>query len=270
MTSKVFDKKLLPDTFSPKDLVGDAAYADSVYKVGILEPILVQECVDGTYTVIAGNRRILSFLEARKRASEDGTLINRPWLDTIPARVYPDITTVNKFAIMLVENEERGKGDLRLYHEIRRCIDEGLWDEVKEIYALNAKRFEEIMRYGNVDKKLVKAYEEGKVTKGNLSAISRLGEKYQEKLVDKLEEKKADGKKAVITAGDIKDVKSSRSALARSAMPFDNLPSIEPTEKSVARYLALSKEELDKLDFVFTDIQTAKSTKKPVFLLVEM
>jgi len=223
-------------------LVGEPEWTDSVYQDGIKNAVLLATW-EGKLCLIGGNRRILSLKAARARAEEDGTLADRPWLDTLKALVYADVPLAVQSAWAIQDNEQRSDNPLHLYSVIKAAMSRHDWDEVYALSKLNKKRFEQAMEYDNLTPDLFQMVVQGRMSKTNALAAARLGARqdYLEQLA------KAKGDNARITGKDISAAQQARTAAVLQTLT----PTLVPTQQTVVstnHVMFLVVDENDILD----------------------
>lgn len=226
--------KYFPDSFEGWTLVGTPQYADSVYKVGVIEPIILAK-YRNKISLVAGNRRILSYLSAVERAKDDGTFDDRPWLHSIDAKIYHGLDPDNQKAISLIENEERSENIVLAFRQIKQLKEEGNWDKVAELTKINESRKRHLNRLNNVDPAFLDAHMEERIAKGTLLKIASLTPARQAILKQTLE------KKGKLTMPDIRDAKSAQvDAAVRKmpALPTMPVPQVEQEPVTVWYMLA--------------------------------
>jgi ParB-like chromosome segregation protein Spo0J len=178
--------------------------------------------------LIAGNRRILSYLKAVERARDDGTFKKTQHLQTIDAVLYHGINPENRAALSLIENEERSDNPVATWKTIQALKDQGKWDEVAEIYQLNSGRLSKFNKFAKIDQVFLDAHLEGKIAKGNLESIASLNSTRQGVL------KKTLTKKGKLVKNDIRDAKSTQVTKALKKMPALPALKVQPQETYVA------------------------------------
>ena len=106
--------KILPNPYQPRKSINEteiASLAESIVAQGLLQPIVVQMSDDGLYELIAGQRRLLAYIELSK---SDKKYTN------IPALVTKEIKNANTALAALVENLQRT--DLNPMEESRALV----------------------------------------------------------------------------------------------------------------------------------------------------
>jgi len=133
--------KLSPTPYQPRvefDETTLAELADSIKRVGILQPILVRPLHDGRYEIIAGERRW-------RAAQQAG-------LDEVPC-VVRQVSDAEAQILALVENVHRE--DLSEYERGRalRQIHDALglsWDEVAERLGMSRRTVMRLARFAQI------------------------------------------------------------------------------------------------------------------------
>jgi hypothetical protein len=222
MAKQLYTKKEIveyePDFFTDGwSFSGTPQYVDSVYDVGVIQPVLLGKYRNKLY-LIAGNRRILSYLAAVERAKDDGSFEKKLHLQTIDAVIYHGISPTNQAAFSMIENEERSDNPVATFKLIQLLKEQNKWDEVTELYTLNRGRLNKFAKYGKIDTEFLDAHLNGKIAKGNLEKIASLNSTRQAVLKQTLE------KKGKLTYPDIREAKSTQVTKALKQMP--SLPAI--------------------------------------------
>jgi len=185
----------------------DAAYTESVYEIGIIIPCIFRDIGNGERELLAGRRRLSSFLKARKRAIEDGSLVNRPWLERAPIVVYEGIDRVAGDVITLLENMERSDNPLHAYQVMCDARARGDWDAVQGIIKTIGRKGAVLFRkYEKIDPQLIQAGLNNQISQTNLHEVATIGLARQALLVEKL------ATKSRLTETDIKDAKKASAA----------------------------------------------------------
>ena len=262
--------KYYPESFDEWLLIGTPQYAESVYKVGVIEPIILAK-YRNKISLVAGNRRILSYLSAVARAKDDGTFDDRPWLHSIYAKIYHGLNPDNQKAISLIENEERSENIVLAFRQIQQLKNEGKWEEVAEITKINRSRARHLERLKSVDPVFLDAHIEEKIAKGTLLKIASLTPARQAILKQTLE------KKGKLTLPDIRDAKSAQVAAAVRKMPALPTMPVPPVEQEpvVVWYLLGSPngDNAPKVDGIFNSLTVAianRDDNQKIYRLVEV
>ena len=134
--------------------------ADSIREHGLLQPLVVTERADGSYELIAGERRL--------RASR------RVGLKTVPVIVRPKSDNQDKLVLALIENIQRqdlnaveeGRGYKRLAEEY------GLsHEEIARRMGKSRSAVSNAMRLLDLDRDMLQALEEGKISKSHARTL---------------------------------------------------------------------------------------------------
>jgi hypothetical protein len=238
------------EQLSQLTITGGPEYVDSIYEVGIIHPIVLGEYRKKVF-VIAGNRRIASFIAAYERASADGSLAKRCWLDAMPVRIWKGISPEDRATLSLIENEERGDNIILSYITIQQLKEAGKWDEVQEILKLNKGREDHFNRLSKIHPDFLQAFVEGKIAQGNLFSISSISPTRQDILLETLS---ANGK---IVAPDIKAAKSAQvTAAVRRMAPLPEMPETPESLPKVETYFIVLRPEIIQ-DSLYTNITEA-------------
>jgi hypothetical protein len=262
--------KYYPESFQGWKLVGTPQYAESVYKVGVIEPIILAK-YRNKVSLVAGNRRILSYLSAVERAIDDGTFDDRPWLHSIDAKIYHGLNPDDQVAISQIENEERSENIVLAYRQMKQLESEGKWEQVAEMINLNHSRERRLHKLNNIDPVFLDAHVEEKIAKGTLLRIASLTPARQAILKQTLE------KKGKLTMPDIRDAKSAQvDAAVRKmpALPAMPVPQVEQ-EPAMVWYLLGSPngDNAPKVDGIFNSLTVAianRDDNQKIYRLVEV
>lgn len=133
--------------------------ADSIREKGVIQPILVRSGEGGTYTVVAGERR----LRAAKLAT----------LDTIPVLVK-EYTPEERIEIALIENVQRedlSPIDEALAYKRLADLADLNQEEIAKRVGKNRSTVTNSLRLLKLPEKMLKALESGKITPGHGRAI---------------------------------------------------------------------------------------------------
>lgn len=190
------------------DFTNDPAYWKSVYEEGVITPIICTN-YQGEMFLIAGNRRIASFLYARQKAIELDTLKDKDHLEAIPATVYEGVPPDDRAVWSLIENAERSENVILTWLHIKALEKvPGKWDEFVELSVANKAHWDKFRKLDEIEPELVDAFTAGKITETNLLACATLGAR-QSYVIDILR------KKNKIVA---KDIKAARRAKAKAVL----------------------------------------------------
>lgn len=265
-------------------LIGTAEYADSIYKEGILNPVLLATW-NGELCMVGGNRRVLSLQKAHARAEGDGTLADRPHLHFLRAIIYEDVPPSVQSAWALRDNEERSENPLHMYITIKTAQQRGDWDEVGKLYRLNKGRMDKVMAFEGLIPEILEALIEGRITKTNALECAKMPpdrQRYVVGLADaeakaKREKKGNHGEEVpvVLTGTHIHDAQTARVNAVMSTMSEVIVPKQAANaivENQIFIVLA-DLDELNKAGKVFTSFKSAFEEKKAsgnrLFRLVE-
>ncbi|MGB9668516.1 MAG: ParB/RepB/Spo0J family partition protein [Thermosulfidibacteraceae bacterium] len=155
---------VVPPTLQPRmDLERDIEdLIESIKKHGVLQPILVVKESDGTYRIIAGERRWL----AAKKAG----------LDKIPALIG-DWNERERAVIALVENLQRKNLDVveeAVYYE--RLVEEFGFsqEEIAELVGKSRSHISNVMRIINLPGEVKEGLKKGLISLGHAKALLSL------------------------------------------------------------------------------------------------
>ncbi|MEC4667961.1 MAG: ParB/RepB/Spo0J family partition protein [Nitrospirota bacterium] len=155
-------EQILPNPFQPRNDFSEAdisELADSIYKNGILQPILVRRKGDGRYGLIAGERR----LRAAKLAG----------LSTIPAMVR-NSSDEQTIELALVENLQRKDlNPIETARAYQRLITEFAFTQEKLAEQLGKERSSvaNTLRLLNLPNEIQRLVESTKLTAGHAKVI---------------------------------------------------------------------------------------------------
>ncbi|MHC4311249.1 MAG: ParB/RepB/Spo0J family partition protein [Planctomycetota bacterium] len=286
MSKKLYTKKeyieFIPEDFEPNGILGSIGfsgtpqYADSVYEVGVIQPVLFGKYRNKLY-IIAGNRRCRSYMTAVERARDGNSKKLLPiHLATIDAVIYHGISPTNQAALSIIENEERSDNPVATFRTIQTLKDENKWDEVAELYRINKARLDKFNKYSKIDPVFLDAHLEGKIAKGNLEKIASLNSTRQSALKNTLKEKDK------IVQSDIREAKSTQVARALRQMPTlpkVEVPQVEITQPAPPMYMVLKWDEKGNkpgtqpilaIDMTLLEAQNKRGNGDRIFKLVEV
>lgn len=258
-----------PDFFAEGwTFTGLPQYTDSVYEVGVIQPVLLGKYRNRLY-LIAGNRRILSYLKAVERAKEDGTYTDKDYLHEIDAVIYHGVNPANGAALSLIENEERSDNPVATYQTIQKLKDEGKWDEVSDLIKMNKSRESKFIKYAKIDPVFLKAHLEGKIAKTILERIAPLNETRQNALKAVLQSR---GK---LTAPDVRQAKQTQVARKLGTMPqlpAVPLPQVEDKEPEPEMFVIVAENMAigQPIQTSLVDAMLLRQDGDRVFRLVEV
>jgi len=169
-----------------------AELAESIKQQGVLQPILAEEGDDGTYTLIAGERR----LKAGKIAH----------LETIPA-IVRNFTPEQKLEIALVENIQRDNltplEEARAYRQIMDVLGLSQQD-VADRVGKKRPTVANSLRLLKLPDKMKEAIDMGNVSAGHARALlAVVNPADQELLFDRIIEHSLSVRNAEVMAGDM-------------------------------------------------------------------
>lgn len=156
-----------PDPDQPRKNFDEASLAeleDSIREYGVLQPLLVRPMIDGSYRIVAGERRY----RAARRAG----------LAEIPV-IVKSLTDAEAAAIALIENLQRE--DLNAMEEaegIRRLIDEFGYTQEQAAQRLSKSRpaVANALRLLGLPQKGREALQNGSISAGHARALLGLGD----------------------------------------------------------------------------------------------
>lgn len=157
--------KIHPNPDQPRRDFDESALrelTDSIRQNGVLQPILVRPMPDGTYEIVAGERRY----QASKRAG----------LTEMPA-VVKKISDADVFRLALIENIQRD--DLSPIEEAagyRKLLDEGnlTVEQLAKAVSKSRSAISNTMRLLNLPESVQKLMREGKLQAGHARALLSL------------------------------------------------------------------------------------------------
>jgi hypothetical protein len=283
MSKQLYTKKEIveytPDELSQVvsdiTLTGTPQYANSVYDVGVIQPVLFGKYRNKMY-LIAGNRRILSYIAAVEHARDNGAFKKAIHLQTIDAVIYHGINPTNQAALSLIENEERSDNPVATFKTIQALKEDNKWEEVAELYRINKGRLDKFSKYAKINPVFLEAHLEGKIAKGNLEKIASLNSTRQTALEATLKEK---GK---LVQSDIREAKSTQVARALTQMPTlptVEVPQVEDMQPAPPMYIVLKWNEKGNkpgtqpilaIDMTLLEAQNKRGNGDRIFKLVEV
>ena len=165
---KISVNKIKPNNYQPRQVFNDESLeelAQSIKKHGLTQPIVVYRVDDGSYELIAGERR----LRASKLAG----------IGQIDAIVRKNISNEQKLALSMIENLQR---------ENLNVIDEGLsykrfikdfnikQSEIAEYFGKSKSAVSNILRLLDLDDDIKKAVQSGLIKEGHARALISIGD----------------------------------------------------------------------------------------------
>ena len=165
---KISVNKIKPNNYQPRQVFNDESLeelAQSIKKHGLTQPIVVYRVDDGSYELIAGERR----LRASKLAG----------IGQIDAIVRKNISNEQKLALSMIENLQR---------ENLNVIDEGLGykrfikdfnikqSEIAEYFGKSKSAVSNILRLLDLDDDIKKAVQSGLIKEGHARALISIGD----------------------------------------------------------------------------------------------
>ncbi len=157
--------KLKPNPYQPRTAISEDALeelADSIRSRGVIQPILAEQDSDGTFTIIAGERRL--------RAAE------RAGLTEIPA-ILSEFSNAEKREIALIENIQRENlspiDEATAYRDIMESAGIGQ-DELARRVGKNRSTVANALRLLKLPEEARKAVADGRVSSGHARALLSL------------------------------------------------------------------------------------------------
>ena len=199
---------------------------DSIREKGVIQPILVQSGEGGTYTVVAGERR----LRAAKLAG----------LETIPVLVK-EYTPEERIEIALIENVQRENlspiEEALAYKRLADVADLNQ-EEIARRVGKNRSTVTNSLRLLKLPEKMLKALESGKITPGHGRAIlAVVNPSDQSLLFDRIIQQELSVRQAESAASDLSRGKRSQGKKARSREEVAVSPEIRDIEQELIELL---------------------------------
>ncbi len=199
---------------------------DSIREKGVIQPILVQGGEGGTYTVVAGERR----LRAAKLAG----------LETIPVLVK-EYTPEERIEIALIENVQRENlspiEEALAYKRLADVADLNQ-EEIAKRVGKNRSTVTNSLRLLKLPEKMLKALESGKITPGHGRAIlAVVNPSDQSLLFDRIIRQELSVRQAESAASDLSRGKRSQGKKARSREKVAVSPEIRDIEQELIELL---------------------------------
>jgi hypothetical protein len=228
----------------------------TVYDVGVIQPVLFGKYRNKMY-LIAGNRRILSYIAAVEHARDNGAFKKAIHLQTIDAVIYHGINPTNQAALSLIENEERSDNPVATFKTIQALKEDNKWEEVAELYRINKGRLDKFSKYAKINPVFLEAHLEGRIAKGNLEKIASF-------------------------QSDIREAKSTQVARALTQMPTlptVEVPQVEDMQPAPPMYIVLKWNEKGNkpgtqpilaIDMTLLEAQNKRGNGDRIFKLVEV
>lgn len=245
---------------------GDPDYAESIYLIGLINPISLSY-EDGKYTVIAGHRRLASAIKAYDMCveAEEPLANERRDLSVITAKVWhAPYDSVKHYG--LIENEHRSPNLIHAFLLIKKLEKEKRWAEVNTVLKLNKATENKIRTLSNLKSPdhFIRAFQGGQVTANTLFAIAKLDGQRQKFLLNVLKTKNK------LTGRDIREVKTEiahnviQGAMAK--MDFDRASTVAVSTEERLYALLIN----DKLEGPFTLVEALpKKTNGAVLYMLQ-
>jgi ParB family chromosome partitioning protein len=164
-TTEISLKSLKPNPYQPRSRFGDEGLrelADSIREKGVIQPLLVEENGDGTFTVVAGERR----LRAARMAG----------LRKVPA-IVRRFSMVEKIEIALIENIQRENltpvEEAQGYRALMDAVQLSQEDVAKRV-GKNRSTVANALRLLNLPNDMLAALDDGRMSAGHARAILSL------------------------------------------------------------------------------------------------
>jgi hypothetical protein len=227
-------------------------YTDSVYKFGVIEPIILTKYQKKLY-MIAGRRRVASLLAAYDRAVAGNVVEDMPWVRAVNAVIYDNVDPANQAALAYIENQQRSENIVGAWELMREAQKRGDWDEVAQIANLNKGYSKQLEKLNQLNTELIDGYKAGRVAKGNLYECAKLGKARQEYLAGIL------AAKGKIVSDDIKGAKTAQANAVLATRPQMAVNAATAPVQSKSLFLAIEADFATSGDKgkIFDDFNTA-------------
>jgi len=196
--------------------------AESIRQKGVIQPILVQSGEGGTYTVVAGERR----LRAAKLAG----------LETIPVLVK-EYTPEERIEIALIENVQRedlSPVDEALAYKRLGDVADLNQEEIAKRVGKNRSTVANSLRLLKLPEKMLKALESGRITPGHGRAIlAVVNPSEQSLLFDRIIQQDLSVRQAEAVASDLSRGKRSQMKKVQSREKAAASPEIRDAEQKL-------------------------------------
>jgi hypothetical protein len=218
--TRIYDMLSL-DVFDKKSLIGRSerdvkAFAEqALIPTGqVRDPVSVV-MIRNKAEVIDGTKRVLACQWIQENIENEEI---KAKFTEVPVQIFESISVAERAIYSIVSNEHRSDNPLSAYFRMKDLIKKGKWKEYAKIYKLNPSTFKKLATLDNLKKfqqKFFDAFNEGQVVMSTLFAVAKLDEIRQKMCLNILKENEK------LTAGDVREVKSTEADKVLSTMDFD-------------------------------------------------
>ena len=167
---------LKPNPYQPRRTFDDETLEElssSIKAHGVIQPVIAQKDIDGSYFIVAGERRTRASILAG--------------LEKIPV-VLSDIKEESKLEVALIENIQRENlNPIEEAESYQHLIYKGLThDEIAQIMGKSRPYITNLVRLLQLPDFVLKAVKEGRISQAHARLLIKLKEKDQKKWLEKI------------------------------------------------------------------------------------
>jgi len=214
------------------DVIGGPDYVDSIYHIRMIVPIILGEFEDQQF-LIAGNRRIASARAAYDRAVADGTLEQRPWLRTIPVRIWENINPTDRATISFIENERRSDNYVNTVLLIRAAQARGDWDLVRKASQFTRTDENKYRGLMELEPEWFDLYSQGKINQNVLIKAAGIGPARRKKFLESFSEHLKEEPEAKVTGSLLQAARRQEATAILGTAPLQIFKKVEAPAEAV-------------------------------------